>query len=86
MVNNYSNFGLCFETVLIILIVYVPFLNIPLATRQLAFPHIGIIVAPWFILMILYDETRKIFIRLGTIKVSGQRLKYAGWAARNTFY
>jgi hypothetical protein len=33
MINGTQNFGLVFETVLILLIVYVPFLNIPLASR-----------------------------------------------------
>ena len=71
MVNGTQNFGLVFETVLILLIVYVPFLNIPLASRQLAFPHLGVIVFPWFVLMVFYDEIRKIYIRAGSLKVEG---------------
>ena len=42
MVNQMANFGLAFETVLVITLTYIHGLNIGLGTRQLASPHFAI--------------------------------------------
>jgi len=66
MRNGFMNFGLVFETVLGILLVYVPpFWN--LGTRPILFLHwfLGI---PWSMLIFVYDETRKYLMRRGAFK------------------
>merc|ERR1712091_750399 len=42
MVNNFGNFGLFFETALVAILCYVPFLNVALGTRQICFPHFAV--------------------------------------------
>lgn len=86
MTNMQSNGGLVFETAVVIIIVYVPFLHPVFASRSIAFPHLGVPVFPWFTTLFLYDELRKIFLRNGLIKVPGKRVVYDGWIARNTYY
>lgn len=87
MVNNRAIFGLFFETTLVAILCYVPFLNVPLGTRQIAIPHFAVPSFSFFVIIMTYDELRKIFLRDGT-KVSkyDRRAKYDGWVVRNTFY
>eukprot|EP00951_Prasinocladus_malaysianus_P022314 scaffold186521_cov43-Prasinocladus_malaysianus.AAC.1 len=62
MRNGFMNFGLCFETVLGVLLVYLPFLNVAFGTRPLYILH-WFPAVPWSILIFVYDEVRKSIIR-----------------------
>uniref|UniRef100_A0A061QMZ8 Sodium/potassium-transporting ATPase subunit alpha n=1 Tax=Tetraselmis sp. GSL018 TaxID=582737 RepID=A0A061QMZ8_9CHLO len=75
MRNKFMNFGLCFETVLGVLLVYLPFLNIAFGTRPLYILHwfCGI---PWSILIFVYDEIRK----------SLMRGRPGGWLEEHTYW
>jgi len=87
MLNNRSNFALFFETALVACLCYLPFINEPLGTRMIAFPHFAIPSFSFFTVIIFYDESRKVFVRMGQ-KVSSydNRMKIDGWVARNTLY
>ncbi|GMH44219.1 hypothetical protein BSKO_12153 [Bryopsis sp. KO-2023] len=75
MHNNFMNFGLCFETVLAILLSYVPFLNTIFGTRPINFLH-WFPGVPWSMLIFVYDEVRK-----------GQmRRNPGGWLDRFTYW
>jgi hypothetical protein len=72
---------------LIILIVYVPWIGIVLGSRMIAFPHFMVPSLLWFTIILLYDEVRKMFIRRGIRKDKKSGLIfYDGWLARNTLY
>jgi len=87
MINIRANFGLLFETVLVAILCYVPFLNVPLGTRQIALPHFAVPSFSFFVVIMTYDELRKIFLRDGTnISKYDKRTKYDGWVVRNTYY
>jgi len=62
MNNGFMKFGMAFETILGCFLIYVPPLNTVFGTRPLHVLHWfpGI---PWSILIFLYDETRKHFMR-----------------------
>lgn len=83
MKNNFANFGLIFETVLVAILCYVPWLNIALGTRMLASPHFGVPSFPFFAVIFFYDEGRKSFLRAGIDKDTG---RIRGWVAQNTYY
>jgi len=86
MINGRANFGLFFETALVAILCYVPILNAPLGTRQIAFPHFAVPSFSFFCVIMAYDELRKIFLRNGIKKSHRGRAKYAGWVVRNTYY
>jgi sodium/potassium-transporting ATPase subunit alpha len=87
MINNQANFGLFFETVLIVIIVYVPWIGQVLGTRMLAFPHFMAPALAWFCIIVFYDEVRKIHARRGTRKDEKTGvMMYDGWIARNTLW
>jgi sodium/potassium-transporting ATPase subunit alpha len=83
MKNKFANFGLIFETVLVAILCYVPWLNIALGTRMLASPHFGVPSFPFFTVILFYDEGRKSLLRAGIDKETN-RIK--GWVAQNTYY
>jgi len=87
--NGSGNFGLLFESVLILFFTYTPLINLLFQTRMLAFPHLGLPAFPWVVLLFLYDEMRRFYVREG-IKVDNSseeaRSKLTGWVARNTYY
>jgi sodium/potassium-transporting ATPase subunit alpha len=85
MVNCFGNFGLCFETILVAILCYVPFLNIALTTRQIPFPHFAVPTFSFYVVIFFYDELRKIWLRGGMVKEGG-RLRLKGWIAQNTYY
>jgi len=87
MLNNNSNFALFFETILVAILCYVPFLNLVLGTRMIAFPHFALPSFSYFAVIMFYDETRKVFLRRGMVysKTTG-RIKFDGWTVRNTYY
>jgi len=87
MINHQSNFGLFFETALVALLSYVPFLNTILGTRMIAFPHFAVPSFSFFMMIFFFDECRKVFIRRGMIfSKSTGRIKFDGWVVRNTYY
>ena len=62
MGNDFMNFGLIFETVLGATLCYTPFANKVFGTRPLHILH-WFAGVPWSILIFVYDELRKAFIR-----------------------
>jgi hypothetical protein len=85
MVNTMGNFGLCFETVLVAVLLYVKPLNIALGTRQIAFPHFAVPSFSYYVCIFFYDEWRKSFLRSGMVRENG-KLKLKGWIVQNTYY
>eukprot|EP01088_Endostelium_zonatum_P006102 TRINITY_DN18209_c0_g1_i1.p1 TRINITY_DN18209_c0_g1~~TRINITY_DN18209_c0_g1_i1.p1 ORF type:complete len:1118 (-),score=288.13 TRINITY_DN18209_c0_g1_i1:70-3423(-) len=75
MTNIQLTAALCFETVVAVLIVYLPGLGFVLGTRQLRFVHL-FPALPFTLAILTYDETRKAMIRRWP----------NGWVARMTYY
>jgi sodium/potassium-transporting ATPase subunit alpha len=85
MVNMFGNFGLFSETALVAILLYVPFLNNGLGTRQIPFPHFAVPSFSFYVAIFFYDELRKIWLRNGMVREDGQ-LKLKGWIVQNTYY
>jgi len=85
MVNNFGNFGLFFETALVAILCYVPFLNVALGTRQIPFAHFAVPSFSFYCAIFFYDEMRKIWLRNGMVREEG-RLRLKGWIVQNTYY
>jgi hypothetical protein len=87
MINGNANFALFFETALVAILCYVPFLNTVLGTRMIAFPHFAVPSMSFFMIIMFYDETRKVFLRRGMVHSrSTGKIKFDGWVVRNTYY
>jgi len=86
MLNNFANFGLFFETSLVALLSYIEALNIGLGTRPVASPHFAIPSFSFFVVIVFYDELRKIYLRNGMERTPEGKIKYNGWVVRNTYY
>jgi len=87
MKNGQMIGGLFFETILVALLSYIPFLNLILGTRAVAFPHFAVPSFSFFAVIMFYDELRKIFVREGmTRDRKSNRVKLHGWVVRNTYY
>jgi sodium/potassium-transporting ATPase subunit alpha len=78
MSNSFGNFGLFSETFLVAVLLYVPFLNVALGTRQIPFVHFAVPSFSFFVAIFFYDELRKIWLRNGMVREDG-RLKLKGW-------
>jgi len=85
MINTFGNFGLFFETALVALLLYVPFLNVALGTRQIPFAHFAVPSFSFYCAIFFYDELRKLWLRSGMVREQG-RLKLRGWIVQNTYY
>ena len=85
MTNTMGNFGLVFETVLVAILLYVPFLNFALGTRQIPFHHFLVPSFSFFCAITFYDELRKLWLRQGMVREEG-KLKLKGWIVQNTYY
>jgi len=85
MSNSFGNFGLFSETALVAILLYVPFLNVALGTRQIPFPHFAVPSMTFFVSIFFYDELRKIWLRNGMERENG-KLKLKGWIVQNTYY
>lgn len=85
MINNFGNFGLFFETILVAVLCYVPPLNVGLGTRPIAFPHFAVPSFSFYVAIFFYDEMRKIWLRQGMERIDGV-LKLRGWIVQNTYY
>lgn len=83
MKNGVAVFGFFFETILIAILAYVPFLNDGLGTRMVASAHFMILSFPYFAIIFFYDEARKALLRSGINKQTG---RYEGWVVQNTLY
>merc|ERR1712178_209978 len=87
MRNSMGNFGLVFETVLVAVLLYTPFLNKPLTTRPGALPHFAVPSFSFYAMIIMYDEMRKLWVRNGMFKNEETgKIKLSGWFAQNTYY
>ena len=87
MTNWFMNFGLVFETVLGAALCYIRFLALPLGTRDLQFDHFGLPALPYFIVIFVYDEVRKMIMRQA--RESNEKkgmLDTPGWVERNTYW
>ena len=81
-----ANFGLLFETAIVILISYVRPIEVALGTRALASPHFAVPGFSFCAIFFFLNETRKIFMRKGIHKTPNDKLKYSGWLARNSYW
>lgn len=86
MINWFGNFGLFFETALVAILLYVPFLNIALGTRQIPFAHFAVPSFSFYVAIFFYDELRKIWLRNGMSREEGGKLRLKGWIVQNTYY
>ena len=86
MINWFGNFGLFFETALVAVLLYVPFLNIALGTRQIPFAHFAVPSFSFYVAIFFYDELRKIWLRNGMSREEGGKLRLKGWIVQNTYY
>ena len=87
MINWNANFALVFETSLVAVLCYVPIINLILGTRFIAFPHFAVPSISFFMVIIFYDEVRKVWLRKGMVHSrSTGRIKFDGWVIRNTYY
>jgi len=89
MNNGFGNFGLFFETALVAILLYVPFLNYGLQTRQIPFAHFAIPSFSFYVCIFFYDEMRKIWVRNGMTRENSDgtgKLKLTGWVVQNTYY
>jgi hypothetical protein len=87
MRNIYGNFGLFFETALVAILLYVPLLNRILFTRSIPLPHFAIPSFSFFAVIMMYDEMRKLMVRLGMRRNEKTgAVKLHGWFAQNTYY
>ena len=87
MVNFNMNCALFSETALVAFLCYFKWINIALGTRMIAFPHFALPSLSFFMVIIFYDETRKVFLRRGMeYSKSTGRMVFRGWTVRNTYY
>jgi sodium/potassium-transporting ATPase subunit alpha len=68
MINRMGNFGLFFETSLVAILLYVPFLNVALGTRQIPFAHFAVPSFSFYCAIFFYDELRKLWLRSGMVR------------------
>merc|ERR1712167_481319 len=85
MINHFGNFGLFFETALVAILLYVPFLNVALGTRPIPFAHFAVPSFSFFVAIFFYDELRKIWLRNGMTRGQGSS-SLTGWIVQNTYY
>ncbi|CDW80621.1 k antiporter p-type alpha subunit family protein [Stylonychia lemnae] len=84
LINSVQWQGFIFELSLAILICYAKPFEIGLGGRQLASPHFGIPAMSFFMIIVFYDEVRKILVRKGIDTSIKGKIKLNGWMARNT--
>ena len=86
MVNGMGNFGLFFETSLVAILLYTPFLNLALGTRQIPFQHFAVPSFSFYVCIFFYDELRKSWLRSGMVRDENGKLRLKGWIVQNTYY
>ena len=86
----WGNLSFIFEFLVGLFLVYVPFMQTAISTRPVAIPHFMIPAFTYTILILVYDEMRKLLVRRGINRtmdpVKGTLIRYDGWTARNTYY
>ena len=77
-------FALCFETIVITFLCFFKWFNGMFGTRMIAFPHFAVPAFSFFMLIIVYDELRRLLIRkgLGSNLHTGKQERQ-GWFALN---
>lgn len=86
MVNTMGNFGLFSETFLVAVLLYTPFLNLALGTRQIPFQHFAAPSFSFYVCIFFYDELRKSWLRSGMVRDENGKLQLKGWIVQNTYY
>jgi hypothetical protein len=66
-------------------LLYVPFFNTTLGTRQIPFPHFAVPSMSFIVSIFFYDEMRKLWLRNGMWREHG-KIKLKGWIVQNTYY
>ena len=83
--NNVLTLVMVLVTLLVIFLCYFKWLNAALGTRMLAFPHFAVPAFPFFMMIIVYDEVRRFYIRSGLKhSMMDGRLYAEGWVALNS--
>lgn len=84
--NHMLTFGIFIEVAIGVICSYIYWIGIGIGTRPIACPHFMIPSFTFFFLILLYDETRKVFVRHGFDRSVKGKVRIRGWVARNTFY
>jgi len=82
--NHYMLWGQACETIFCFVLAYLPFLNVSMATRDVSFVHFGTAALPFSLLILVYDESRKLLVANSFKGVKGNDMP--GWWARNFQY
>jgi magnesium-transporting ATPase (P-type) len=85
MHNWVLNGGLLFETLLGLLVVYVPFLHSAFQTKPLKFIHL-LPAIPFVLFIFSYDELRKFLMRYGDKGGKGLMSKFGRFVMAYTYY
>jgi hypothetical protein len=87
--NIYGNLSFIFETLIGIILLYIPPIEFAINTRAIASPHFFVPGITYSLLIFFYDEGRKYYLRRGIkrdVKPEGTKMTFPGWTARNTYY
>ena len=87
--NKYGNISFAFETAIALILLYIPAIEFAISTRALAIPHFMIPAVTFSIMILFYDEARRLYLRRGIRRISGPEgtvMFFDGWIARNTYY
>ena len=84
--NRVSWWGILSETIISVMIGFIPGLNVSLGGRPLHFLHWYFPAFPTFILIVMYDETRKLIIRATNKRHKKLGIDKIGWVEENTLY
>lgn len=84
--NKVSWWGLISETVISVMIGFIPGLNVSLGGRPLHFLHWFFPALPIFMLIVTYEEFRKLTMRMVDKKNRKLGITEMGWVERNTVY
>jgi hypothetical protein len=63
MVNDVQFQGIIFELGIAMIICYAKPFEVGLGGRRLACPHFGVPTMSYFMIMVIYDEARKVLVR-----------------------
>lgn len=83
---EYPCWGLISESIITVMIGFIPGLNVSLGGRPLHFLHWYFPAMPVFILIIMYDETRKFIMRRISERHKRNGVDKIGWVEENTLY
>ena len=69
MLNNVGNAAIFQLFAFMGALLYIPFFNVGLFTRPIAFPHFMVPAGSFHVLQITFDEFRKVLIRRGMVRI-----------------